>query len=102
MSPDGKNIQEMILDQVQENRQAIRALDLKFDEKVEDLHGRINVEIASAHKRINPIEREQAAQDEKQKRIASTCRWLIWAVSAIGLTILGALAGVLIGNGGGS
>lgn len=78
----------MILEKVQENREAIRDLDKKFDEKVVDVH-----------KRINPIERDAAAHEEKTKEHTRAIKWLIWAVSTIGLTILGAVVGVILTKG---
>ena len=98
---NAKTIQEMILDQVQENRKAIGDLHLKLDTKIDIVHVRINKEAETVDERIKPVELEQVRQREKMKRVASTCRWLLWAVTSIALMILGTLAGVIFGNGGG-
>ena len=97
---DGKTIHEMILGQVQDNRRAIGALDLKLDAKIGDVHGRLNRGVETCTKRINTIEQKQAAQFVTNKGLAGRVRWLVWAVSAIGLTILGAVVGLTIGGGG--
>ena len=96
---NGKTIAEIILAQVQDNRRAISALDIKFDAKIDDVHERVNAETAACHKRINPIEREQASQCEKVREHSRAIRWMIWAISAGGLAVLGGVIGLAIGGG---
>ena len=91
----------MILTQVQDNRKAIGALHLKVDEKDERVHERLNTEVATCHKRINPIEAEQAGQRQKIREHRRAIRWLVWGLSTIALTLLGALAGIVLAYRGG-
>ena len=96
---NGKTIAEMILAQVQDVRRAIGALDLKFDSKIDDVHERVNQETAACHKRINPIEREQATQFQKTREHSRAIRWLIWSISALGLAVVSGLIGLALGGG---
>lgn len=86
---DSPTIHEMILAKVTENRKAIGDLGDKLDEKITDVH-----------KRINPIERDVATIGVDAKGIAGRVRWCIWALSAIALAFLSAVVGAMVANGG--
>lgn len=80
----------LIVGMLKDNGAAIQALDQKFDEKVDDIHERINEEVATCHKRINPVESGLVEAKGERKALRSRVNWLYFIVG--GLVVGGGVA----------